>query len=472
MIKKEHIVCVVLSGGVGSRLWPVSREGCPKPFVKLRDGETLIRKTYERVKMLGAELLTVTNRDYYLMSRDEEKRAGISGDFLLEPFARNTAPAIAVAAKFVAETHGLETVMVVLAADHLIGDQANFSESIRKATNLALDNYLVTLGIVPTSAETGFGYIEQGAQIHEGYKVAAFVEKPNLEIAKNYLASGKHLWNSGIFCFKAGVLLDELNKNASDVAALTEECWDAIKYIDSDVIEIPEDVFVNAPDISIDYALMENSEKVAVVRGFFDWSDVGSWAAMKDLIPADGSHNRVVGNAILVESENVFVQGEGRLIATVGVNKLIIVDTPDALLVMNADKTQDIKKLVAQLESVNHQELRSHSTVMRPWGSYTILQEALGFKIKRIEVKPNASLSLQMHHHRSEHWVVVSGIAQVQNGTEQKIIQKGESTFIPIGRKHRLTNPGSELCVIIEVQCGNYLGEDDIVRFDDQYGRS
>lgn len=466
------LISVVLSGGAGTRLWPASRESHPKPFMKLADGETLIQKTYARVKALDSEVLTVTNRDYYFMSRDEQDKVAIHGGFLLEPFGRNTAPAIALAARMVAETRGSDSVMLVLAADHLIEDQRGFASAVTEAMALAEQGYLVTFGIVPTAPETGFGYIERGEPLANGNKVARFVEKPDLETAQGYVSSGKYLWNSGMFCFKAGVFLAELAKHAPEVAKAVDACWAEMQVVpNSGMAEIPAESFERAPDISIDYAVMEKSDKVAVVPGDFGWSDIGSWNAIRDLIEPDAGQNRVLGEAVFVETSNTFVQSEDRLVAVVGVSDLVIIDTPDALLVAHPDKSQDVKKVVAKLKQDGHDAFKLHRTVARPWGTYTVLQEAPGFKIKRIEVKPGASLSLQMHHHRSEHWVVVSGTARITNGDNEIVIEANESTYIPAGQKHRLENPGTTPCVMIEVQCGAYLGEDDIVRFEDRYGR-
>ncbi len=466
------LVSVVLSGGSGTRLWPASREGCPKPFMKLADGKTLIEKTYARAKALSSDILTVTNRDYYFMSRDESNRAGAYGGFLLEPFGRNTAPAIALAAKLIMETHGEDGVILILAADHLITNQEGFSSAVAEASTLAAEGFLVTFGIVPTSPETGFGYIELGESLGSGNKVSKFIEKPDLQTAKDYVSSGKYLWNSGIFCFKAGVFLAELKKCAPEVAISVEDCWASMQPLkNTEVVEISADFFKNTPEISIDYAVMEKSDKVVVVQGDFGWSDIGSWSEIRNLVEPDDNSNRAVGEAIFVDSTNIFIQSENRLVATVGIKDLIIVDTADALLVAHPDKSQDVKKVVAQLKKNGHNAFRLHQTVVRPWGTYTVLEESRGFKIKRIEVKPGGSLSLQMHHHRSEHWVVVNGTAKITNGNDEILIRANQSTYIPAGQKHRLENPDIIPCVMIEVQCGFYLGEDDIVRFDDKYGR-
>jgi mannose-1-phosphate guanylyltransferase / mannose-6-phosphate isomerase len=463
---------VILSGGAGSRLWPVSREGHPKPFMKLADGESLLEKTYRRARLISPEIITVTNRDYYFMSRDEMELAGCEGRFILEPQGRNTAPAIAVAACIVAKTVSPDQTMLVLAADHLIQDAKAFLSTVKLANQAAEQDKLVTFGIVPTAPETGFGYIECGEQVDGISKVRRFVEKPDLADAKSMLATGRFLWNSGMFCFKAGVFLEELNKYAPKVASAAYQCVDQmLAQAKGSMLEVPAEEFAAAPDISVDYAVMEHSDRVAVVPADIGWSDIGSWNAVRDLAPTDSNMNRAIGEAIFVDSHQTFIQSEDRLVAAVGVQNLMIIDTPDALLVAHPDKAQDVKQVVAQLKKSDHDTFKLHRTVMRPWGTYTVLQECKNFKIKRIEVKPGASLSLQMHYHRSEHWIVVSGCALVTNGESEIQVLPNQSTYIPAGQKHRLTNPGTTPCVLIEVQCGTYLGEDDIVRYQDTYGR-
>lgn len=478
------LVPVILSGGAGSRLWPVSREAHPKPFMKLPDGQSLLQKTFIRATSLDGvnEILTITNREYYFKSKDEYesvKPAGTSvpTSFLLEPFGRNTAPAIAMGALKISDTYGPDTLMLVLAADHLIGNQDAFSKAVRQACALARQGNLVTFGIVPTAPEMGFGYIECGTPCDDfgNCTVARFVEKPSLELAQEYVVAGHFLWNSGIFCFKAGVILEQLKIHANAIYEGAWACWEETKAKaagNPNMVEIDHETFINLADISIDYAVMEKTEGAAVVLGNFEWSDIGSWNAISDLTSPDELGNRVVGEAVLVDVGNTYIQSETRLVAAIGVENLLIIDTPDALLVANRDRSQDVKKVVQELKLMEHQCYKLHRTVVRPWGTYTLLEEGQGFKIKRIVVKPGASLSLQMHHHRSEHWVVVSGVAQVVNGEETFLVRTNESTYILAGNKHRLENPGIMDLVMIEVQSGEYLGEDDIVRFQDQYGRA
>ncbi len=473
------MIPVILSGGAGTRLWPVSREGHPKPFMKLADGQSLLLKTYLRAAAVcdGGEIVTVTNRDYYFMSKDVFDAAklgsGYSGVFLLEPMARNTAPAVALAALQVAAKHGPDAVMLVLAADHLIQDAQAFAATLADAATLAAQDRLVTFGIVPAAPETGFGYIECGEALGPGRRVARFVEKPSLQVARDYLASGNFLWNSGMFCFKAGTILDELARHAPEVHAAASACFAAMQEVPgSSMLEIPAESFATVPSISVDYAVMERSDRVAVVQGNFGWSDIGSWNAVSQLVAPDQHNNRGIGEVIFEDCRNLFVQSEDRLVAALGVDDLMVIDTADALLITRADKTQEVKKIVAQLKARDHESYKLHRTVARPWGTYTVMETGPRFKIKRIVVKPEASLSLQLHHHRSEHWIVVSGMAKVVNGDREIYVGTNESTYIPAGHMHRVENPGIIDLVMIEVQSGEYLGEDDIVRFEDRYGRS
>jgi mannose-1-phosphate guanylyltransferase / mannose-6-phosphate isomerase len=471
------LIPLILSGGSGTRLWPVSREAHPKPFIKLADGRSLLQKTVDRLSALKgiAEVVTVTNRDHYFITRDEYAagEAAYRHFFVLEPCARNTAAAVAAGALAAVARHGSDATLLVLPADHLVDRADAFAVTVGEALELGTQGSLVTFGIPPTYAETGFGYIERGDPIprSRGFKVARFTEKPSADVAQKMVKSGRYLWNSGMFCFRAATFLEELGRYAPAVLEGCKACWEAAQITDERA-DLPPDLFAALPDISVDYAVMEKSERVAVVPAGFAWSDIGSWKAVSELVAPDAAGNRAQGECLFVDSENCYVQSSGRMVAAVGVSDLVIVDTPDALLVTDREHVQDVKKAAQQLKLANHETHKLHRTVLRPWGSYTVLEEGPGFKIKRIVVKPNASLSLQMHYHRSEHWVVVSGTARVTNGEKELLVRTNESTFIPAGHKHRLENPGRLDLVMIEVQSGGYLGEDDIVRFEDRYGRS
>ncbi len=473
------LIPVILSGGAGTRLWPVSREAHPKPFIVLPDGQSLMQKTLLRAAALKPEaILTITNRDYFFITRDAyaevELTPGVALDYLLEPVGRNTAPAIAAGALRLRDQFGDAATMLVLPSDHLISDVAGFTEAVQAAGELAEQGYLVTFGIAPTGAETGFGYIEadQARKLGgAGLSVRRFVEKPSREKAEEYLASGRYYWNSGMFCFRVGEFLNELARCAPAVSEAVLAAWQATKRNEQPVA-IDAEAFARIADISVDYAVMEKAERVAVVPGRFDWSDIGSWQALGDLVPADAAGNRVQGAAVLVDTKDCFVRSEDRLVATLGVENLLVVDTPDALLVADRSRAQDVKSIVQRLKASGHESARLHRTVHRPWGTYTVLEEGPRFKIKRIVVKSGASLSLQYHHRRSEHWVVVSGSARIVNGEREITLAADQSSYIPAGTAHRLANPGEVDCVMIEVQSGDYLGEDDIVRLEDNYGRS
>lgn len=471
------LIPTILCGGAGSRLWPVSRELHPKPFIRLADGQSLLQKAWLRGAALPdvAEVLTVTNRELFFKTEDEYREVagnnhkGLANSFILEPFGRNTAPAIAAAALQVAATHGEDAVMLVLAADHLISDQTAFVSAVAQAMQLAQQGKLVTFGIQPEAPETGYGYIEA-----DGNTVLTFVEKPNLEKAQQYLATGRYLWNAGIFCFTAGAMLREMAEHCPSILAAARICIEqASKAVGKDFtqIELTPDTFAQVPDDSIDYAVMEKSRNVAVVPCSIGWSDIGSWNAVGDLAQPDDNGNRIEGEVQLHDVNNCYIKSNERMVGAVGVSNLLIIDTPDALLVADCSRAQDVKHIYASLKSQGHEAYKLHRTVHRPWGTYTVLEESCNFKIKRIEVKPGASLSLQMHYHRSEHWIVVSGTAKVTNGEQEILLKPNESTYIPAGHKHRLQNPGVVDVVMIEVQSGEYLGEDDIVRFSDNYGR-
>ena len=469
------IIPTILCGGAGSRLWPVSRELHPKPFIRLGDGQSLLQKAFLRGAVLPevSEILTVTNRELLFKTKDEftEVNKGKANTaFILEPVGRNTAAAIAAAVLHVAKTHGEEALLLVLAADHLISDQNAFSDVVGKAVTLAKAGKIVTFGITPDAPETGYGYIEA-----DGNTVLRFVEKPSLEKAKAYLESGRYLWNSGMFCFSAGSMLREMKAHCSDILSATESCIAKSQTIGGQnfsQLELDHSSFSQVPSISIDYAVMEKSSEVAVVPCSIGWSDIGSWASLGDLLQPDNDGNRIEGQALLHDVKNCYIQSKERIVGAVGIENLVIVDTPDALLVAEKSRAQDVGRLYAELKRQGHDAYKLHRTVHRPWGTYTVLEEGNRFKMKRIVVKPSASLSLQMHHHRSEHWVVVSGMAKVVNGNEEFFVATNESTYIPAGHKHRLENPGVVDLVMIEVQSGEYLGEDDIVRFEDVYGRT
>ena len=468
------IVPVIISGGAGSRLWPLSREQHPKPFIKLPDGETLIRKTFARAAGLpGVErLLTVTNRELLFLAADEfalVDAPGVKLDFILEPVGRDTAAAVALAALSVAETIGRDAVMLVMPADHLIADVAGFSASVKSAAAMAAKGRIVTFGIRPDRPETGFGYLEV-----EGDRVLRFVEKPDLARAEAYLAGGRHFWNSGMFCFAAGTMLDAMEAHCPDVLAATRTALEAAQTMsgaDRTTVELDRDSFSQVPAISIDYAVMEKAADIGFVPAAFDWSDIGSWTAISDLVEADDAGNRVFGQALLHDTGGSYVHSEDRLVSLVGVSDLLVVDTADALLVAHRDRAQDVKAIYNRLKASGSDEASLHRKVHRPWGTYTVLETGPRFKIKRIVVKPGARLSLQSHRHRSEHWVVVAGTAGIVNGDAALVLSTDQSTYIPCGNRHRLENPGTDDLVIIEVQTGEYLGEDDIVRYDDIYGR-
>jgi mannose-1-phosphate guanylyltransferase / mannose-6-phosphate isomerase len=475
---KAEMEAVILAGGSGTRLWPVSREAIPKPFMRLAGGPTLLQRTIQRAKAAGAKrCLIVTNREYAFQTAEDIETAGVKLEttLLLEPVGRNTAPAIAAAALLLRNEGRGSVPLLVLAADHLVRDEARFVAQAARAAELATEGAIVLFGIRPTGPETGFGYIECAKEPVADNAVAAvrFVEKPDAATALDFVASGRHLWNSGMFCFTADTVLRELQRWAPEVLDASEKALSAAtpdaRFPDRQQLDASH--FASAPDISIDYAVMERAENVRVLGGDFGWSDIGSWNAVAAEHTPDTHGNTTSGDVVLADCQDTHVQSEDRLVAAIGLKGLVIVDTPDAVLVCDRDSTQNVKSVVAELKRRGHEAHRLHRTVARPWGTYTLLNEGQRFKIKRIEVKPGAALSLQMHHHRSEHWVVVSGTAKVTLDDRDLLLAPNESAYIPVGGRHRLANPGKVALVMIEVQCGDYVGEDDIVRFDDQYGR-
>ncbi|MFC5610022.1 mannose-1-phosphate guanylyltransferase/mannose-6-phosphate isomerase [Variovorax soli] len=471
-----RLLSVVLSGGSGTRLWPASRQTFPKPFMKIGDS-TLLQQAIERGQACGSgDLMVVTNKDHMFLTRDvlEQMSDAPTATFLLEPKGRNTAPAIALAALECAGRFGEDTVMLVLPADQLIPDVESFVASASEAFRLAEKGSLVLFGISPTGPETGFGYVEVDQVSRESHPVKRFVEKPDLRTAQSFLATGRYYWNSGMFAFTAKAILAALERFAPDVLKAARHAMDSAKT-QGENIHFDAHSFGLQPDISIDYAVLERADNVLVVPAKFGWSDVGSWPAVADAQVADSSGNTFDRDVIAVNTTGTHVQVEShgpKTVATVGVRDLVIVDTPDALLVCSKEASQDIKRVVSALKSRHAEVTELPATVHRPWGTYASLKEEDGYKVKRITVKPGQSLSLQYHHQRAEHWVVVQGKALVQIGEQEHETLPGQYRYIPLKEKHRLTNIGDETLVLIEVQCGEYLGEDDIVRLADTYGRA
>ncbi|KRB32096.1 MULTISPECIES: mannose-1-phosphate guanylyltransferase/mannose-6-phosphate isomerase [Mesorhizobium] len=469
------VVPVIISGGAGSRLWPASRQSHPKPFLKVADGHSLIQHTVLRAASIEGvvELVAVTSGDHLFLTKDdfdELDSVVLPRTFLLEPEGRDTAAAVAAATVHAKATQGPDAILCVFPADHMIGNLPAFLNVMGRAIDYAKLGRIATLGINPTRPDTAFGYIEA-----DGEKVVRFVEKPDLETAQAYLASKRFFWNAGIFCFSAQTMLNEMALHCPAVIEAVSRSYENARFSDGEgfaKIELAPEHFGSAPRISLDHAVMEKAGNLAVIPCDMDWNDIGSWNAMAELIAPDENGNRIRGDIHMIGTAGSYISSDRRVIGTVGVNDLIIVDSPDALLVASRDRVQDVKKLFEGLKASGHGAHLLHSTVHRPWGTYTVLEEGERFKIKRIEVKPGRRLSLQMHYHRSEHWVVVSGSAKIVNGDQELFLATNESTYIPCGHKHRLENPGRIDLVIIEVQSGDYLGEDDIVRFDDVYGRA
>ena len=470
------LIPVILSGGSGSRLWPVSRESHPKPFMQLADGETLLAKTFSRAAALPGvtEILTVTNREYFFATRDEYARLkqSIECTYLLEPSSRNTAPALLMAAIDITERYGPNTLMLVLPADHLITPISNFIHDVEIAAAAAKEGQIVVFGIPPKSPETGYGYIEAESLDHSGIcNVIGFKEKPDQETAEHYVRNQHYFWNAGMLCLTAATVLRTFSQHQPALLKDAQSCWDASNLQPDEVMrELDAASFAACESISVDYAILEKADSVKLMPATFSWSDIGSWASIAELAVPDERDNRSDGDVVMVNSDRCYIRTD-RLVATVGVKDLIVIDTPDALLVVHKNSAQDVKLAVAALKKINHDSVRIHRTVARPWGTYSVLDEGLNYKIKRIEVHCGGTLSLQMHHHRSEHWIVVSGIAKVTSQDRQFLVHTNESTYIPAGHSHRLENPGKIPLIMIEVQSGQYVGEDDIIRFDDIYGR-
>ena len=455
---------VILAGGSGTRLWPLSREEYPKQFLKLNDEKSLLRQTAERLlSFLSPEdLIVVTRKEYKFHVKAH--LSGLEGYHLLcEPEGRNTAPAIAFGLAFAKEKLRIlpDEAFLICPSDHVIRPTEAFLKAVEKASQVAREGFLVTFGVKPTRPETGYGYLKRGRPLREGaFYVERFTEKPDLETAQEYLKEGSYFWNAGIFLFTLRGFEEELSTHAPEIFSLYKAGFLAL-----------EEKFFQLPDISIDYALMEKSRKVATVPLEAQWSDIGSWDALFDLLEKDEAGNAKKGRIVSLDTRNSLLWGDRRLTATIGLKDHLVVETQDAILIVKRGETQKVSRLVKKLKASGYREATEHVTTYRPWGYYTILEEGPRYKIKRIVVNPGARLSLQMHHHRSEHWVVVRGTAKVQIGEEEKFLHENESIFVPKSTKHRLENPGKIPLEIIEVQNGEYLGEDDIVRFDDIYGR-
>ncbi len=498
---------IVLSGGSGTRLWPLSREKYPKQLLPLIGEDSLLQATVRRVQGIAdvtlAAPLVVSNEEYRFVIAEQLRLMGQPGGIVLEPVGRNTAPALTLASLFAIQNEA-NPILLVMPADHVIVDKAAFQAVVRAGADLASQGAVVTFGITPDSPETGYGYIQAGAAYGEAddvagkaatgvvgtaRRIARFVEKPNLQTAQAYLDDGCYLWNSGIFMMRASVWLDAMAVCRPDILAACKTAW-AQGTTDGEFVRIGKEAFAACPSDSIDYAVMErlagdSAREAATHHGqpaprlppgvviplSAGWSDVGSWDALWQVLPKDGAGNVLQGDVLLQNCTNTLVVSEGRLVACVGVSDLIVVETADAVLVAHKDKTQDVKKIVDSLKQQGRPEGHIHRKVFRPWGWYDGVDAGARFQVKRIVVKPAGILSLQMHHHRAEHWIVVSGTAKVTKGSETFLVSENESTFIPLGTTHRLENPGRVPLEMIEVQSGSYLGEDDIVRFEDVYGR-
>ncbi len=478
------IIPVILSGGSGSRLWPMSREMNPKQFLSLCGEQSMLQETMTRLEGLEelAAPIIVCNEEHRFLVAQQMKEIEVNVDkIILEPIGRNTAPAICAAAEYIHEKNAGDSaadVMLILAADHVIQNQSVFHRVVEAGYQIAQKGQLVTFGIVPDKAETGYGYIkraelfqQQSDDNENAYRVERFIEKPDLETAQKYLDSGEYYWNSGMFMFKADTILQELE-------VLSKEIYEAVKTSvsegvrDLDFCRLGVDAFTASPSDSIDYAVMEKTDKAIVLPLDADWNDVGAWSALWEVNERDSDGNVLQGDILKHQLTNSYVHAEERMVAVIGMDNCVVVETADAVLVADKSRAQDVKEIVNQLKHSDREEALLHQRVFRPWGSYETLEETERFKVKRIIVNPGAELSLQMHHHRAEHWVVVKGTAKIVCGEKEFVMTEDQSNYIPLGTLHRLENPGVIPLEIIEIQTGSYLGEDDIVRFDDHYGRA
>lgn len=463
---------IVLAGGSGSRLWPKSRAALPKQFLALTSEHTMLQDTILRLPTNHVSApLVICNENHRFLAAEQMLRANIKhGGILLEPVGRNTAPAIALAAMLAVKSDE-DPILLVLAADHLIEDHAEFANAIDHAKSLAESDHLVTFGIVPTEAHTGYGYIKAGNANGPGFGVAEFVEKPDLTTAQAYLDSKQYFWNSGMFMFKASVYLNELKTHRPDIFAACEASMQNTET-DLDFVRIDAEAFAKCPDESVDYAVMEKTERAVMVSLDAGWNDVGSWSSLWETSKTkDAQGNVTVGDVMLEGVNNSYVNAEQRLVSVIGLDDVVVVETKDSVMVANRKKVQDIKNVVNTLKAEHRPEFEFHREVFRPWGSYDSIDNGTRYQVKRISVKPGEKLSVQMHHHRAEHWIVVSGTASVTIGENTQLVTENESVYIPVGEVHALENPGKIPLELIEVQSGSYLGEDDIVRFSDRYGR-
>lgn len=457
---------VIMCGGNGSRLWPLSRNAFPKQFLSLNSSQTMLQDTISRISQLDSNSpLFICNEQHRFIVAEQLRQSQCSNSgILLEPVGRNTAPAIALSA-FKALEQNNDALLLVLAADHVIQNQSSFLQSVAAASVLAEQGKLVTFGIVPTEPHTGYGYIRQGSKFGEGYEVAEFVEKPDLSTAQDYLASGNYLWNSGMFLFKASRYLEELRTFRPDIYDVCQKAFVRAKT-DLDFIRVDKDIFASCPEESIDYAVMEHTQDAVVIPMDAGWSDVGSWSSLWDVTDKDIHGNTNRGDVMVEDTHNSYLYSQDRLVAAVGVDNLVVVETKDAVLVAHKDKVQQVKKIVERLKADKRCEYLQHREVFRPWGSHDEIAEGERYIVKKVIVKPGQKTALQQHFHRAEHWIVVSGTARVRNGEQTYLVSENESTFIPIGASHSFENPGKVPLEIIEVRSGNYLKEDDIVRLD------
>ena len=463
------ICAVIMAGGTGSRLWPVSRAGYPKQLLSLYEKSTMLQSTVLRLTDLPVQSsITVCNEENRFMVAEQLRNIDALSTIILEPEGRNTAPTIALAAL---EKELEDPVLLVLAADQIVQNQQKFTDAIAASLPLAEIGKLVTFGIVPTEPQVGFGYIERGAEIGNGYWVKSFKEKPPAAVAQEYLDSGHYYWNSGIFMFRASRYLEELQEHRPDIVSACRAAMES-KFRDLDFLRVGSAAFAKCPTESIDCFVMEQTNDAVMVPMDAGWSDIGSWSSLADLSEQDDNGNTAIGDVKMLASENSYVRSEDKLVAAIGVRDLVIVSTKDAVLVASKDDAQDVKRITQELRDDSRNEWQVHREIFRPWGKYDTVDAGENYQVKRITVNPGAKLSLQMHYHRAEHWVVVSGSAKVTNGDKTFLLSQNESTYIPIGVKHSLENPDEIPLEIIEVQSGRYLGEDDIIRFEDNYGRA